>query len=171
MKRFRVVVFAFLIIVSLALTQAAKDKIALSPASAAQDHIMMTPGAVKWGPGPPSLPPGAQMAVLDGDPSKEGVPFTIRAKFPAGYKIPPHWHPTDEHVVVVQGTILLGLGEKFDAAAGHAMTAGSYMKMPKEVRHFAWAKRATVIQVYGVGPFEVNYVNPADDPRQKSSPK
>ena len=132
-------------------------------------HVMVTPDQVKWGPGPPSLPSGAQLAVLEGDPSKAGAPFAMRAKFPDGYKIPPHWHPMDERVLVIAGTLGLGLGEKFDPAAGHELPTGSYAVMPQGVRHFAWAKGETVIQVSGMGPFEVNYVNSADDPRKASN--
>ena len=132
-------------------------------------HAMVTPDEVKWGPAPPSLPPGAQMAVLNGDPSVKGQPFVIRAKFSDGYRVPPHWHPTDEHLTILAGTLGVGLGEKFDPAQGRELTAGSFAKMPKETRHFAWAKGETIIQVHGTGPFEVTYVNPADDPRRKSA--
>ena len=85
---------------------------------------------------------------------------------PDGYKIPPHWHPTDERIVVLQGTLGMGMGEKFDAGAGRELPAGSYAVMPAGARHFAWAKGETVIQVSAVGPFEITYVNPADDPRK-----
>jgi quercetin dioxygenase-like cupin family protein len=129
-------------------------------------HIMVTPEQMKWGPAPPAIPPGAQAAVIEGDPSKPGSAFAVRLKFPDGYRVPPHWHPADEKVVVLQGTLGMGLGEKFDPAAGHELPAGSYAVMPTGVRHFAWAKGETVIQVSAVGPFEVNYVNPADDPRK-----
>jgi hypothetical protein len=128
-------------------------------------HIMVRPGDLKWGPAPPGLPAGAQVAVLMGDPTKS-VPFVIRAKFPDGYKVPPHWHSTDENVTVLQGTLMLGKGEKFSDAA-EALPAGSYMSMPKMMRHFAWAKGETIIQVHGIGPFDIHYVNPADDPRKK----
>lgn len=130
-------------------------------------HIMVTPEEVKWGPAPPSLPPGAQLAVIEGDPTKAGM-FVIRGKFPDGYRVPPHWHPTDERVTVIQGTLGIGLGEKFDPTAGREMPAGSYALMPKGTKHFAWAKGETVIQVAGMGPFVVNYVNQADDPRKAS---
>jgi len=132
----------------------------------ADGHILLSPDMIKFGPAPPSLPAGAQIAVLEGDPTKAGMPFTIRGKFPDGYKVPPHWHPTDEKVTVLQGTLGMGLGEKFDPAAGHQMPAGSFALMPKGVRHYAWAIGETVIQVSGMGPFEVNYVNPMDDPRK-----
>jgi quercetin dioxygenase-like cupin family protein len=130
-------------------------------------HVFVTPDQVKWGPAPPALPAGAQLAVVEGDPSKAGA-FVIRAKFPDGYKVPPHWHPADERVVVLQGTLGMGVGEKFDPAAGHELPAGSYAVMPTGVRHYAWAKGETVVQISGTGPFEINYVNPADDPRKAS---
>jgi quercetin dioxygenase-like cupin family protein len=131
-------------------------------------HVMVTPDQIKWGPAPPSLPAGAQIAVLDGDPSKSGVLFVIRVKLPDGYKVPPHWHPTDERIVILQGTMGMGIGEKFDTAMGNELPVGSYTAVPKGVRHFVWTKGETVIQVSGMGPFEVNYVNPVDDPRKAS---
>jgi quercetin dioxygenase-like cupin family protein len=134
-------------------------------------HILINPAEIKWGPAPPALPPGAQMAVVDGDPSQAGVPFAIRAKFPNGYKVPPHWHPTDENVLVLKGTFMVGMGEKFSEAGAHELREGGFAKMPKEVRHYAFAKGETVIQVYGIGPFEVNYVNASDDPRKKAASK
>ena len=130
-------------------------------------HVVYTPDAIKWGAAPPSLPPGAHAMVLHGDPSKAGQMFAIRLHFPDGFKVPPHYHPVDEHVTVLKGTLLLGLGEKADSAAAKALTAGSFSYMPKEVRHFAQAKGDTEIQVSGMGPFEVIYVNPSDDPRKK----
>jgi quercetin dioxygenase-like cupin family protein len=131
------------------------------------EHLVVRPGGLKWGPAPPSLPPGAQLAVLVGDPGKPGVAYVIRAKLPDGYKVPPHWHPTDENVTVLEGTLLVGKGEKFDPSATEELPAGSFMRMPKTMRHFAVAKGETVIQLHGVGPFEITYVNPADDPRKK----
>jgi quercetin dioxygenase-like cupin family protein len=137
---------------------------AQAPAAA---HAGMLPSEIKWGPAPPALPPGAQAAVLAGDPGKEGV-FVIRAKFPAGYRIPPHWHPTDELITVLSGTFQFGMGEKFDAAALRSYPAGSFVNAAKEMRHFAQAKGPTVIEVTGAGPFTLTYVNPADDPRTKT---
>ena len=136
-------------------------------APATSQHKMVLPDQVQWGPAPPSLPPGAQMAVLDGDPSKPGM-FTIRARFPVGWAVPAHCHPTDEHVVVFSGTFMVGLGDKADPAKMHPLTAGSFAKMPRRVNHFASAKGETILQIYGAGPFVLNYVNPADDPRKKT---
>jgi len=129
-------------------------------------HIVVRADDVKWGPAPPSLPTGAQAAIISGDPGKSG-PYVLRARFPDGYKVPPHWHPTDENVTVLQGTFMAGKGDKFDTANSVALPAGSFVCMPKNMRHFAWAKGDTVIQVHGMGPFEITYVNPADDPRKK----
>jgi quercetin dioxygenase-like cupin family protein len=107
--------------------------------------------------------------VLAGDPAAAGSAFTLRVKMPAGYKVPPHWHPADENLTVLQGTLMAGMGDTFDAAAMKTLTAGSFATMPKEMRHYVRAKTATVIQVHGTGPFAITYVNPADDPRTKSS--
>lgn len=134
----------------------------------ARGHVVLKPDAVKWGPGPPALPAGAEAAILAGDPSTAGQPFTVRLRLPDGYTIPPHWHPVDEHVTVLGGTLMMGLGEKLDAAAMRSMPAGSFGLMPKEVRHFAKARGETTIQVNALGPFEVTYVNPDDDPRKKA---
>jgi quercetin dioxygenase-like cupin family protein len=127
-------------------------------------HILITPTAVQWGDAPPALPPGAKMAVVEGKPSDPG-PFTIRAKFPAGYRIPPHWHPGDEHVTVISGTFRMGLGEKFDEKALHDLPVGGFAVMAKGTRHFAMTKGPTIVQIHGIGPWGLTYVNPADDPR------
>jgi hypothetical protein len=129
-------------------------------------HVKVRPDDLKWGPVPPSLPAGAQFAVLAGDPTTTG-PFVIRAKMPDGYKVPAHWHPTDENVTVLHGTLMVGKGDKLSKSASEPLPAGSFMRMPKEMRHFAWAKGETIIQVHGMGPFAINYVNAADDPRKK----
>jgi hypothetical protein len=120
---------------------------------------------VQWKAGPASLPAGAKFAVLEGDPTKEGA-FTMRLWFPDGFKIPPHWHPKVEHVTVMSGTFNIGMGEKFDQAATHEMPAGTFGFWPAEMRHFAWAKGETVLQLHGIGPWMINYVNPSDDPRK-----
>jgi ketosteroid isomerase-like protein/quercetin dioxygenase-like cupin family protein len=130
-------------------------------------HVMAAPSDLKWGDAPPSLPPGAKMAVVSGDPS-QAVPFVIRAQMPAGYRIPPHWHPTDEHVTVLSGTVALGMGETFDQAALKNVPTGGYFVAPAETRHFFAARTAATIQVHGMGPFAINYVNPADDPSRQS---
>jgi anti-sigma factor ChrR (cupin superfamily) len=146
---------------------APKAKPAAKPAAAAPKHVMVAAPDVKWGPGPPSLPPGAQMAVLDGDPAVAGKPFVIRAKLPDGYRVAPHWHPTDENVSVLSGTFSAGMGDTFNEGSMTALGPGGYAKMPKMMHHYAMAKGETIIQVHGMGPFGVTYVNPKDDPRTK----
>ena len=166
--RISLIAVTLLMVASLALAQSSKTKMASHSSMKAHDsHIIMSASEVKWGPTPPSLPPGAQAAIIEGDPTKAGSLFTIRLKAPDGYKVPPHWHPVAEHVTVLEGTFVIGMGDKFDESAGKELVAGSFASMPKGTRHFAWAKGETIIQVHGIGPFELIYVNPADDPRKK----
>jgi quercetin dioxygenase-like cupin family protein len=131
-------------------------------------HILLTAPELKWGDAPPVFRKGARMAVVSGDPGKAGL-FVVRLKMPAGYKIAPHWHPTDEHVTVLSGSFALGMGEKFNAAAMKTLPAGGYALLPAEMRHFAMAKTAVTVQVHGTGPFVLNYVNPADDPSKATA--
>ena len=171
-KRLAFIALASLILASLAFAQNSKmKKDEHSAMQGGGSHIMVGADEIKWGPAPPSLPAGAQLAVVEGDPSKAGGTYVIRAKFPDGYRVPPHWHPVTENVTVIEGTLFVGMGDKFDETAGRQLTAGSFASMPKGMRHFAWAKGDTIIQVHGVGPFEVIYVNPADDPRKKAGTK
>ena len=129
-------------------------------------EMVLYPAAdVQWKAGPPSLPAGAKFAVLEGDPTKEGA-FTMRLWLPDGFKVPPHWHTKVEHVTVISGTFNIGMGEKFDQAATRPMAAGTFGFWPPEMRHFAWAKGETVLQLHGTGPWTITYVNPSDDPRK-----
>jgi hypothetical protein len=105
---------------------------------------------------------------MSGSPSTEGAPYVIRLKLADGVKIAPHWRPGDEHVTVVAGTFYVGMGEKFDESLAKGMPPGSYLLMPKEMRHFAWARGETIIQIHGIGPFKTFWVNPADDPEKKT---
>jgi len=114
----------------------------------------------------PALPKGAQQAIVVGDPAKEGG-YVVRSKLPAGYKVPPHTHPNDENVTVISGTFYIGFGDKFDESKGQAVKAGGFVQAPKGVQHFAWVTEETVIQLHGVGPGGITYVNSADDPRTK----
>ena len=102
--------------------------------------------------------------MLEGDSTKEG-PFVMRIRFPDGFRIPPHWHPKVERVTVISGTLNLGMGEKFDQSATREMPAGTYGFWPAGMRHFAWVRGQTVVQLHGTGPWIFTYVNPADDPR------
>ena len=127
---------------------------------------IITPNDIKWIDGPASLPKGAQVAILEGDPTKEGV-FVIRIKMPDGFRIMPHTHPKDERVTVISGTLFLGMGGTFDEKAGKAMPAGSYGRTEAGMKHFGWVKGETVLQLQGDGPWAVNYVNLVEDPRNK----
>ena len=135
----------------------------------AQSHVIVSPGAVKWGPASPKLPQGAQFATLAGDPSRPDVPYVFRAKLPDGYRVPPHWHPVDENVTVISGVFMLGFGERFDAAATRALTAGSYVMLPRRVPHYNVMKGETILQFHGIGPYDIQYVDPADDPSKAST--
>jgi quercetin dioxygenase-like cupin family protein len=104
------------------------------------------------------------MAVLAGDPNKKG-PFTVRMQAPAGYKITPHTHPTAENITVISGTFNIGMGDKFDEAAGKELGAGGFVVLPTGMKHYAWSTADAIIQIHGKGPFAIKYVNPADDPR------
>ena len=130
-----------------------------------QMHVITTLADAQWGPAPPMLPPGAQIAVLAGDPSKPAA-YTLRLKFPANYIVPAHSHPTDENVVVVSGDFFIGMGNTLDRKSGTALGKGGYALMPANHNHFAYTKSEATILLYGVGPVEFKYVNPADDPRR-----
>lgn len=138
-----------------------------APLSWAQaSHPMMgDPDKLNWA-AVPSLPKGAQLAVIEG-PMNEAVPFTVRLKFPANYRIPPHWHPAVERVTVLSGTFNMGAGDSFDNSKTQALNAGAIAIMPAQSRHFAWTASETVVQLHGTGPWGITYVNPADDPRTK----
>ncbi len=120
--------------------------------------------AVTWGSAPPSLPPGAQATVLLGSPAKEG-PFVLRLKFPAGFVVPPHRHSKDELVTVISGRFAVVAGETVDRAAIRPLAAASFIHIPAGTPHYAIAETESVVQINGVGPFDVVYLNPKDDPR------
>ena len=140
---------------------------AFSPVQASDrhHHTVVAADAVKWGPGPASLPPGAQAAALLGHPGRPG-PFVLRLKFPAGFVIPPHRHTKDEFVTVLAGGFAIAAGEKRNPSA-EPLPAGSFVHLPAGMPHFATAVGETIVQINGVGPFDVVYVDPKDDPRKK----
>jgi quercetin dioxygenase-like cupin family protein len=142
----------------------------MSKASSAQTmdgHVMLAPQEIKWSPGPASIPPRSEVAVLFGDPGKEGL-FAIRLKLPKGYRIAPHTHPKPEVVTVISGTFRLGMGDSADQSKAKAMPAGSFVALAPEMVHYASTDEDTVIQLNSTGPWSLNYVNPKDDPRQKT---
>jgi Domain of unknown function (DUF4437) len=128
------------------------------------DMRLYPPPTIEWKPGPAALPPGAKMAALEGDPTKEG-PFVVRFQFPDGYHVGPHTHPKTERVTVISGTLLLAIGEALDRSSAKKLPAGSFGYWPAGMKHTAWSEGETVIQLHGMGPWQINYVNPADDPR------
>ncbi|HKG01117.1 MAG TPA: cupin domain-containing protein [Xanthobacteraceae bacterium] len=140
---------------------------AATPLQAAEQHHTVVPAdSVKWGPAPPSLPPGAQAAVLMGSPAKEG-PFVIRLKFPAGFVVPPHRHSKDEFVTVMAGKFAVGSGEKLDRESLNPLPPASFVHLPAGMPHYAWAEVESVVQINGTGPFDVSYIDPKDDPRKQ----
>ena len=126
-----------------------------APASAAGPHVMVAPGDLKWGDGPPSLPPGAKMAVIQGDPTQAQA-FVLRAQVPAGHKVPPHWHPGVENLTILSGTVALGMGETFDESKMTTVPVGGYASLPAEMHHSVMAKTAATFQVHGMGRVVVN---------------
>ncbi len=136
-------------------------------AQAADEHTIVTAQDIKWGPAPPSVPSGAQAAVLYGDPGKDGM-FALRLKLPKGYRIGPHTHPKPEVVTVISGTFRLGSGETADHGKAQVLPAGSFFAMSPGMVHAAFADEETVVQINSTGPWGITYVNPKDDPRQKT---
>lgn len=153
--------------VALVLTAPALAGDTAKKAAAKDEAIFVNPGEIQWGDAPPSLPRGAKMAVLHGDPGKK-APFTVRFKAADGYQIPPHWHSKDEQLTIIMGTFVLHMGDTMDAPA-HELTAGSYHFLPAKMHHAAKVKGETIVQVDGMGPFDIHYLKPADDPTKSAS--
>ncbi len=139
----------------------------LSTAQPTHAQNAFTPDQVKWGSAPPFLPPGAQLAVLEGDPMASSGDFTIRLKMPDGYKVAPHTHPHRENVTVLSGTLKVGMGDQFEASKMMSFDAGSFAYLDPSMHHYAAASGETVIQIHGMSPVKFNYINPADDPSMK----
>jgi len=142
---------------------------AAKKADTAKPHAMSVNAAeIQWGPAPPDIPKGAEMAVLHGDPSKK-APFTLRLKLPAGYKIAPHWHSNDEQLTVLSGAFVLHMGDTMDAPAT-SLAAGGFHFLPAKMHHAAETKAETGVQLNGMGPFDIHYLNPADNPNAAGAP-
>jgi quercetin dioxygenase-like cupin family protein len=133
-------------------------------ALAADEHTAVLPDQLTWAQNP-ALPEGIEIALVNGDPSKEGV-YVFRLKFPAGSKAPPHFHPNDENVTVLSGTFNIGMGDTIDESSGQTIPAGGFLQVPKTMHHYAWFDEETVLQLHGIGPGGITYVNPEDDPRK-----
>lgn len=137
-----------------------------SPAvSAAVTPVLLPPG-VQWGPGPASLPAGARAAVIEGDPTKEGL-FTMRVWLPNDYRIPPHSHTAFEHITVITGVFHVGMGNTFTMAGVDELRQGAFKVIAPGMAHYVHTVGETVVQLHGVGPWRLTYVNPADDPRNR----
>ena len=133
-------------------------------------QVTLAQKAVAWGPAPAIFPAGAKMAVMQGDPSKSDL-FTVRLDLPSGYKVAPHFHPTDEHITVISGNFLVGMGDRIDTKGATSLKAGGFITAPAEHHHWAVARGRTIVQVHAIGPFALSYVNPADDPTKKGVAK
>jgi hypothetical protein len=139
--------------------------IAAHPAS--NEKSAFTPETIPWGPPPPFIAPGAQLAVIEGNPAASSGDYTVRLKMPDGYRIAPHWHPLRENVTVISGSFKVGMGDVFDQGKMAAFPAGSFAFLDPDMHHYAMAVGEVVVQVHGKAPLQFNYVNPADDPSKK----
>jgi len=140
---------------------------ALLFAQTATHQNAFTPDQIKWGPPPPFVAAGAQLAVIEGNPMGDSGDFTIRLKMPNGYKIAPHWHPKRENVTVISGSFKVGMGDKFEESKMSSFAPGSFAYLDPDMHHYAMASGVTIVQVHGMSPLQFNYVNPADDPSKK----
>src|ERR1700739_4110919 len=140
--------------------------VAQATASHEQRHVF-TPDTIPWGPPPPVVRPGAQFAVLEGNPLASSGDYTVRLKMPDGYRISPHWHPKRENVTVISGTFKVGMGDRFDESKMGDFPAGSFAYLDPNMHHYAMASGEVVVQVHGTAPLQFNYVNPDDDPSRK----
>ena len=135
--------------------------------SASSGKHAFTPDAIPYGPAPAFVPPGAQLAVLEGNPGASSGDYTVRLRMPEGYRIAPHWHPQRENVTVVSGTFKVGMGDRFDESKMGDFPAGSFAYLDPDMHHYAMASGEVVVQVHGTSPLQFNYVNPEDDPSRK----
>ena len=141
--------------------------IAVGAHPAASDKNAFIPDDIPYGPAPAFVAPGAQLAVLEGNPGASSGDYTIRLKMPAGYRIAPHWHPKRENVTVISGTFKVGMGDQFDESKMGIFPAGSFAYLDPDMHHYAMATGEVVVQVHGAAPLQFNYVNPSDDPSSK----
>lgn len=133
----------------------------------APEKNAFTPDQMQWGPPPPAVPAGAQLAVLEGNPMSDSGDFTVRLKMPGGYKFPPHWHPKRENVTIISGSFKVGMGDKFDESKMMMFPSGSFAYLDPEMHHYAMTSGETIVQIHGMSPLQINYVNPSDDPSKK----
>jgi hypothetical protein len=151
--------FVFLAVVGLAMTAAI---------GAQSTHILVPADKLQWGPAPPSLPAGADISVLEGNPAATG-PVTLRLRFPANYDLPPHWHSMTERVTVLTGSLHVGMGDTLDREKSQTLEPGGFVSLPARMHHFAWTATPTIVQINLEGPFDIFYVRPGDDPQKRQS--
>ena len=146
---------------ALAISLTANPSLAIAQPS----HVLVPANEVQWGPAPPVLPAGAQIAVLEGNPAAKGA-VTLRLRLPARYDLPAHWHSMTERVTVLSGALHVGMGDAIDRDASVTLEPGGFVSLPARMRHFAWTTTPTIVQISLEGPFDILYVNPADDPQK-----
>ena len=134
------------------------------------NHVLLTPKELKWGPPPPVFQQNAKFTVLAGDPSQPGL-YAVRLKLPAGYKIMPHFHPTDEHITVMSGKFMVGMGDSIDTTQATVLMTGGQITAHANQHHYAVARGLTLVQVEAMGPFKLTYVDPKNDPRNAPKTK
>lgn len=164
----RLVIFSFTLLLGVGLVARAEDPKAHDSGQPAADHVQLAPADLKWMPGPPIVAPGLKMAVLMGDPGKEGI-FEVRFWIPANYKIAPHWHPTTESFTVLQGEMFVGMGDTFDKSKAREVPTHGFASLPPLHPHFVYTEHETMIDLVAYGPFQLYYVNPADDPSKAAA--
>lgn len=155
---FRTAIYAA--VATLAITSASADT-AAKKKGMKHEAMFVMPADIHWMPAPPDLPKGAEIGVLMGDPGKP-APYVVRLRAPDGYKVPPHWHSKDEQLTVISGTLTLHMGDTMNDP--HDMPAGAFHFLPGKAHHAAVAKGETIVQIAGVGPFDIHYLNPEDNP-------
>lgn len=158
----RIVYLTLVLLVAFSMVRQISEKRA-----SAEGRNAFTPNAIPWGPAPPFIPAGAQVAVMEGNPAASSGDYTLRVKMPDGYRFPPHWHPMRENVTVLSGTFLVGMGDTFDTSKMGSFPAGSFAYLDPDMHHYAQASGEVVVQVHGQAPFQFHYVNPQDDPTKK----
>ena len=135
----------------------------IAKADSAERHVFPVDN-IPWGPAPNFIPPGAQLAVLEGNPLAPSGDYTVRLKMPDGYRIAPHFHPQRENVTIISGTFKVGMGDRFEDSKMLALSAGSFAFLDPSMHHYAKACGEVVVQIHGQAPVQFNYVNPEDDP-------
>ena len=144
--------------------------IAAAAGNPAADQVLINAKSIKWSAAPPALPKGAQVAVLHGDPNKDGE-YVMRVKMPPRYKMPFHWHSKTEHVTVISGALFVASQETYDKRIAHPVKQGGFLYVPARAQQFAFTKGATVIEIHGEGPYDIKYTNPSDDPQMGAQGK